>query len=142
MKTLITRTALALAASGMAVSAVPATAIDFQPQGYHAAPSEDGWNRHRRDRHRDRYDRYDRGYYNQGYYDEPVYRNTRVWRGEDGRTYCRKKNGTTGLIIGGAAGALLGREVDGGRDRTLGTVLGAAAGALIGRELDNGVRCR
>lgn len=142
MKTLITRTALALAASGMAVSAVPAMAIVFQPQGYHAAPSEDGWNRHRRDRHRDRYDRYDRGYYNQGYYDEPVYRNTRVWRGEDGRTYCRKKNGTTGLIIGGAAGALLGREVDGGRDRTLGTVLGAAAGALIGRELDNGVRCR
>ena len=23
------------------------------------------------------------------YYDEPVYRNTRVWRGRDGRTYCR-----------------------------------------------------
>ena len=150
MKTLITRTALALAASGMAVSAVPAMAVDYQAPGYHAAPSEDGWNRHRRDRYRDRYDRYDRrdrGYYNdrgydRGYYDEPVYRNTRVWRGEDGRTYCRKKNGTTGLIIGGAAGALLGRQVDGGRDRTLGTVLGAAAGALIGRELDNGVRCR
>ena len=137
MKTLITRTALALAASGMAVSAVPAMAVDYQAPGYHAAPSEDGWNRHRRDRYRDRYDRYDRrdrGYYNdrgydRGYYDEPVYRNTRVWRGEDGRTYCRKKNGTTGLIIGGAAGALLGRQVDGGRDRTLGTVLGAAAGA-------------
>jgi hypothetical protein len=152
MKNLITKTALALAASGMAVSAVPAMAVDFHAPGYHSAPSEDGWNRHRRDRyrdrydrHRDRYDRYerrDRGYSSRGYYDEPVYRETRVWRGNDGRTYCRKKNGTTGLIIGGAAGALLGREVDGGRDRTLGTVLGAAAGALIGRELDNGVRCR
>lgn len=143
MKTLITRTALALAASGMAVSAVPAMAVDFHAPGYHAAPSEDGWNRDRRDRYRDRYDRGDRGYYNEGgNYGEPVYRNTRVWRGNDGRTYCRKKNGTTGMIIGGAAGALLGREVDGGRDRTLGTILGAAAGALIGRELDNGVRCR
>ena len=143
MKTLITRTALALAASGLAVSAVPAMAADFHAPGYHAAPSEDGWNRHRGDRYRDRYDRYDRGYSNDGGYGEPVYRDTRVWRGNDGRTYCRKQNGTTGLIIGGAAGALLGREVDGGRDRTLGTVLGAAAGALIGREVDgHGTRCR
>ena len=141
MKTLITRTALALAASGMAVGAVPAAAVDFHAPGYNAAPSEDGWNRHRRDRYRDRYD--DRSYSQQSYYGEPVYRETRVWRGEDGRTYCRKQNGTTGLIIGGAAGALLGREVDGGRSRTLGTVLGAAAGALIGREVDgHGTRCR
>jgi len=145
MKTLITRTALALAASGMAVSAVPAMAADLHTPGYHAAPVEDGWNRDRRDRYRDRYDRYDRrdrGYYNRGSYDEPVYRNTRVWRGNDGRTYCRKKDGTTGLIIGGAAGALLGREIDGGRNRTLGTVLGAAAGALIGKEIAGGTRCR
>ena len=98
---------------------------------------------------RDRYDyrggdyRYDdRRYSQSGYYGEPVYRDTRVWRGNDGRTYCRKKDGTTGLIIGGAAGALLGREVDGGRNRTLGTVLGAAAGALIGKEVAQGSRCR
>ena len=120
MKTIFTKTALALAASGLAVSAVPAAAADFHAPGYHAAPSEDGWNRHRRDRDRYR-DRYDRN---------------------DGRTYCRKKDGTTGLIIGGAAGALIGREVDGGRNRTLGTILGAAAGALIGKEIDGGTRCR
>ena len=144
MKNIITKTALAFAASGMAVVAAPASAVDFNTPGYSAAPAEDGWNRDRRDRYRDRYDdRRDRRYYNRGgYSDEPVYRNTRVWRGNDGRTYCRKKNGTTGLIIGGAAGALLGREVDGGRDRTLGTVLGAAAGALIGKEIDGGTRCR
>jgi hypothetical protein len=142
MKTLITRTALALAASGMAVSAVPAAAVDFNTPGYNAAPAEDGWERNRRDRYRDRNRYDDRGYSQQGYYGEPVYRETRVWRGEDGRTYCRKKNGTTGLIIGGAAGALLGREVDGGRNRTLGTVLGAAAGALIGKEIAGGTRCR
>ena len=61
-----------------------------------------------------------------------------VWRGGDGRLYCRRKNGTTGLIIGGAAGALLGRQLDGGQHRTLGTVLGGAAGALLGREIDRG----
>ena len=146
MKNIITKTALALAASGMAVSAAPAGAVDFHAPGYHAAPAEDGWNRHRRDRNRDRYRDYnrgyDRGYSQQGYYDEPVYRDTRVWRGNDGRTYCRKKDGTTGLIIGGAAGALIGREVDGGRNRTLGTILGAAAGALIGKEVAGGTRCR
>ena len=139
MKTTITQTALGLAASGMAMTAIPAAAADFRAPGVQAAPVEDGWNRHR-DRKRDRYR--DRGYYNQGGYGEPVYRESRVWRGDDGRTYCRKKDGTTGLIIGGGAGALLGREVDGGRNRTLGTVLGAAAGALIGKEVACGTRCR
>jgi outer membrane lipoprotein SlyB len=45
------------------------------------------------------------------------------------------------LIVGGAIGALLGREIDRGDSRALGTILGAAGGALIGRELDRGVRC-
>lgn len=75
-------------------------------------------------------------------YGEPVYRNTRVWQGDDGRYYCRKSNGTTGLLVGGAVGALLGREVAGrGGDRTLGAILGAAGGALLGRSLDSGTRC-
>lgn len=137
---IIKNAALALAASGMAASAVPAAAADFHTPGYSAAPSPDSWNRHR-NRDRDRYEGYER--YDSRYaYAEPVYRNTRVWRGDDGRTYCRKKNGTTGLIIGGAAGALIGREVDNRGSRTVGTILGAAAGALIGRELDRGMRCR
>ncbi|MFC4295711.1 glycine zipper 2TM domain-containing protein [Novosphingobium tardum] len=80
-----------------------------------------------------------------GRYYEPraLSRNDTVWRGNDGRYYCRRGNGTTGLIIGGAAGALLGRSLDGGRHRTLGTILGAAGGALLGREIDRGgLRCR
>ena len=137
MKTLLKTTALALAASGMAATAIPAAAADFRAPGYHAAPASDTWDRHRR-HHRDRYDRY----YSRSAYAEPVYRDTRVWRGDDGRTYCRKRDGTTGLIIGGAAGALLGREIDKHGDRTLGTVLGAAAGALLGKEVAGGTRCR
>ncbi|WP_070934913.1 glycine zipper 2TM domain-containing protein [Edaphosphingomonas haloaromaticamans] len=64
------------------------------------------------------------------------------WRGRDGRTYCRKSNGTTGLIVGGAGGALLGRAVDTDGDRTTGTLLGAAAGALVGKAVDSKRTCR
>jgi outer membrane lipoprotein SlyB len=70
------------------------------------------------------------------------YYHGKVWRDSQGRLRCRRSNGTVGLIVGGAAGALVGREIDGGRDRTAGTVLGAAAGALVGREITRKRRCR
>ncbi|SNS10888.1 Glycine zipper 2TM domain-containing protein [Sphingomonas laterariae] len=57
------------------------------------------------------------------------------------RSHCRKSSGTTGLIVGGAGGALLGRAVDTRGDRTTGTVVGAAAGALLGKEIDSKRRC-
>ncbi len=73
-------------------------------------------------------------------------RDRREWRGRDGRVYCKKNNGTTGTIIGGVGGALLGRTIDTRGDRTLGTLGGAAAGALAGRAIDKGGsnnrRCR
>jgi len=65
-----------------------------------------------------------------------------VWRGDDGRYYCRRGNGTTGLVIGAAGGALLGRAIDTRGERTTGTILGAAAGALLGREAQRTMRCR
>ena len=68
-------------------------------------------------------------YYRNGNYYGPT------WQGQDGRIYCRRSNGTVGIIVGGAAGALVGRAIDGGRSRATGTILGAAAGALIGREV-------
>ena len=67
-------------------------------------------------------------------HDDGVYRG-KVWRDSQGRLRCRKSNGTVGIIVGGAGGALVGRAVDGGRNRTTGTILGAAAGALVGREI-------
>lgn len=62
----------------------------------------------------------------------------REWKGRDGRRYCRKPNGTTGLVVGGVAGALLGRTIDTRGDRTVGTLLGGAAGAVAGREIERG----
>jgi hypothetical protein len=73
--------------------------------------------------------------------------NDRIYRGRDGRYYCRRNDGTTGLIIGAGVGALIGNSLDGGRSSLLGTLLGAGAGAAIGREVDRGssrrdLRCR
>jgi hypothetical protein len=66
----------------------------------------------------------------------------REWRGRDGRTYCRKSDGTTGLIVGGVGGALVGRAIDTRCDRATGTILGAAGGALLGKSIDSKRRCR
>ncbi len=84
-------------------------------------------------------------YYRDGRYYRPVTmrRTDRIYRGYDGRYYCRRGDGTTGLIIGGVAGGLLGNALDNGRSSILGAVIGAAGGALIGREVDRGnVTCR
>ena len=92
------------------------------------------------------------GYYADRYYvDGPRYRERRlstrdrVYRGENGQYYCRRNDGTTGLIVGGAAGGILGNVIDGGRSRIVGTLLGGAAGALAGKAVDQNqsqVRCR
>ena len=75
----------------------------------------------------------------------PAYRyddGVRYWQGRDGRYYCKRSNGTVGLLIGGAAGALVGRAIDTRGDRATGTIVGAAAGALLGREVERSrARC-
>lgn len=69
--------------------------------------------------------------------------NGRVWRDSHGRLRCRRPNGTTGLIVGAAGGALVGRAIDTHGERATGTILGAAAGALIGRSVERSrARCR
>lgn len=72
-------------------------------------------------------------------------REYREWRGRDGRTYCRKPDGTTGLVVGAVGGALIGRTIDTRGDRTLGTLGGAVLGGLAGREIERSRtprRCR
>lgn len=75
--------------------------------------------------------------YRDGNYQERVVANDeRVYRGTDGQYYCKRNDGTTGLIIGGLAGGVAGNVIDGGRSRVLGTLLGGVAGALGGRAIE------
>jgi opacity protein-like surface antigen len=63
------------------------------------------------------------------------HRDDRSYHGRDRSYYqhCKRSSGTTGLIAGGAGGALLGSALGGG---TLGTVAGGVGGALLGKHLD------
>lgn len=86
-------------------------------------------------------------YYRDGpnYQERVLAQDDRVYRGNDGRYYCRRNDGTTGLIIGAIGGGVLGNVIDGGRSRAVGTLLGGALGAVAGKAIDqNGsqVRCR
>jgi hypothetical protein len=90
------------------------------------------------------------GYYADDYYRDGRYYgerrlsyNDRVYRGRDGRYYCRRSDGTTGLIVGGVVGGLIGNGLANGGSETLGTLLGVGAGAALGSAIDRGnVRCR
>ena len=111
---------------------------------------------YRRDHRRDGYDGY-RGDYASGgapYYADRDYRDGRyyddrqigysdtIYRGADSRYYCRRNDGTTGLIVGAGLGALLGNKLDVGGSATVRTIIGGAAGALVGRAVEKGsVRC-
>jgi uncharacterized protein YcfJ len=67
----------------------------------------------------------------------------KTWRDSNGRLRCQRRNGTTGLVVGAAGGALIGRAIDTRGERATGTIIGAAAGALLGRDFErNRFRCR
>ena len=79
------------------------------------------------------------------YQERTLSANDRVYAGQDGRYYCKRNDGTTGLIIGAAGGGILGNVIDGGRSRIVGSLLGAAAGGLAGRAVEQNnsqIRCR
>ncbi len=86
--------------------------------------------------------RYARYYDNRGYYNGPV------WRGDGGRYYCHREDGTTGTVIGGVAGAVIGAGVAGRGDSTAGAIIGGVLGAVLGNSIDrnedrrDGRRCR
>jgi hypothetical protein len=125
-----------------------------RPGGYRQAPLPNGYGDPRYDSRDTGYpdERDENGYDASRYYRAgPNYRervlsnDERVYAGNDGRYYCKRNDGTTGLIVGGAAGGILGNVIDGGRSRIVGTLLGGAAGALAGKAVDQNqsqVRCR
>ena len=114
MSKLFKTATMAIAASGLAFAmpASAAPALHANPNA-HAAVTGDMTFEHQRDRRyrdrdyrdhrgRDYRDRHYRGNqsrpYYMGYdrnYGQPVRSNTRVWRGNDNRYYCRRDDGTT-----------------------------------------------
>jgi hypothetical protein len=162
MKTVIIAALLASFAG-----ATPAMAME-QRRGRDRDRYEDRWERReerrreerrreaRREWREDRRDAYQDGY-REGYWDAARYyrrdgrryrpyrmtRNDRIYRGSDNRYYCRRDDGTTGLIVGGVAGAVLGNVIAPGGSKVLGTIIGGGAGALLGRAIDDGdIQCR
>ena len=77
-----------------------------------------------------------------GYPERPLGRDDYVYRGSDGRYYCRRNDGTTGLIVGGVGGATLGAKLSQGHPA--GALIGGVLGALLGSsiERDSDMRCR
>jgi uncharacterized protein YcfJ len=65
----------------------------------------------------------------------PVTAQERVYNGRHHRHHyrCKRSKGTTGTILGGVGGAVVGNALGGG---TVGTLVGAGGGALLGRHLD------
>ena len=122
--------AFAAASVALTAPAYAGIAAPAKAGGFHQLDQSSGF--HKKRKHHRHYAR-----------DERIDADTRIWRDSDGRYRCKKDNGTTGLLIGGAVGGLAGHEIAGGGDMLLGTVLGAAGGALLGREIDRDkYRCR
>ena len=151
MRTLI----LATAAASLAMPMAPAMAqhhYDRHDRGRHhgdqhnrRSPPRAEW-RHYDWNHRPAgYSHYyaDRYYVSRGYRPVRVTRETRIYRGSNGRYYCRRSDGTTGLIVGAALGGVIGNSLGYGDSRLAATLLGGAAGGLLGSEIDRGsLTCR
>lgn len=132
MRSTMLAAALAVAVAAPVVIAPPAEAQRGErwrdrDRDYRWDGDRDGWNA-------------ERAYRKGNYRERRLTRDDQIYRGQDGRYYCRRNNGTTGLVVGAVGGGVLGNVLGGG---TLGTLLGAGAGGLLGREVDRGkVRCR
>lgn len=113
--------------------------------GYYEHPPRD-WRSYDHNRPDPSYGGYDASRYHRDrldYRERRLGPNDRIYRGNDGRYYCRRDDGTTGLIIGAIAGGVLGNVIAPGRSERLATILGMLAGGLIGHEIDrDNIRCR
>lgn len=133
----------------VALAAVAAATLVAGCNEYGAGPgyaSDSGYGRYDYNRPDPSYN----GYYADRYYrDDARYRerrlgnNDRVYVGNDGRYYCRRNDGTTGLIVGGIAGGALGAAIAPGGSGLLGALIGGVAGAAGGKAIDkSNVRCK
>lgn len=143
---------IALATAAVAMpAAIPGPALAQRHETHRHARQHDrigDWHRSRNydwNHYEPGYNAYyaDRYYRPGNYRERRLGRNERIYRGRDGRYYCRRRDGTTGLIVGAAIGGLLGNQLRLGGSATVGTLLGGSIGAILGRELTRGsLRCR
>ncbi|WP_234024790.1 glycine zipper 2TM domain-containing protein [Tsuneonella amylolytica] len=138
---------IALLAAATSFAALGAcTTVGDNPYGYYDTGYYNQYGQYDYDRPDPRYGNY---YANRYYRADPRYRsytlgeNDRIYAGDDGRYYCRRSDGSTGLVVGGVAGGVLGNVIAPGGSKTLGTILGAAAGAAAGASIQKGsTRCQ
>lgn len=66
-------------------------------------------------------------YYRSGstYHERVLAADDRVYGGSNGRYYCKRNDGTTGLIVGAGAGGVAGVVIERGHSRTVGSLLEA-----------------
>ncbi len=84
-------------------------------------------------------------YYRSGprYQERRLSQRDRIYRGDDDRYYCRRSDGTTGLVVGAIAGGILGNVIARRDSKTLGTIIGMGVGGVIGQQIDRGeLRCQ
>ena len=121
MRTLL----LAAGAATMALTGA-CTSYGSGPGYYGPSRSSSSWDAARHYRSGDRYR------------ERRLGRDDTIYRGSDGRYYCRRDDGTTGLVVGALAGGVLGNIIAPGGSKVLGTLIGAGAGAAIGAAVDKG----
>lgn len=108
-----------LAAAMVIPAAISSTAAVAQPDDYRWQGDRDSnWDPARH------YDEHGRRYIDE---------RERVYRGSDGRYYCKRPDGSTGLVLGAVGGAVIGNALGGG---LLGTVLGGVGGGLVGKHIN------
>ena len=111
----------------------------YYDQGYYAQNGRYDYN-NPDPRYGNRYEA-DRYYRNNGRYRErQLSENDRVYRGRDNRYYCRRSDGSTGLIVGGLGGAAAGAIIAPGDSTLLGAIIGGIGGAAVGSAIDSGNR--
>ena len=65
-----------------------------------------------------------------------------VYRGNDGRYYCKRRDGTVGLVVGAGLGAVIGDAIAPRGSGTVGALLGAVAGGAAGYSAERSLSCQ
>lgn len=129
--------------SMLALSALSMVAVPTASQAHRYHSDYEGYSYGDDDGYEQQQGYYPQGYYaQQGYYPQQPYGYDNGYYDRGYRYRQHRCSGTTGLIVGAGAGALLGRSLGRGsgyyhhNSGTTGAIVGAALGALVGRHVE------